>query len=91
MVYSKNIVGERALQFDFVGSDLKALDGKDAIFIDSNPRFTQLENENAVPASYFMYFQQIIPLDPILVEKNGKVERKFSVFLCKHYHSKPKT
>jgi hypothetical protein len=91
MVYSKNIVGERALQFDFVGTDLKTLNGKDAIFIDSNPRFTDLENENAIAPSYLKYFEKIIPLKPILVEKNGKVERKFSMFLCKHYNSKPKT
>jgi len=90
MVYSKNVVGEKALQFDFVGTDLKLLNGKDAIFIDSNPRFSDLENENEhIPPFYHIYFDQIIPLKPILVEKNGKVDRKFSLFLCKNYHFKP--
>ena len=89
MVYSKNVVGERALQFDFIGTNLHDLNGKDAIFIDSNPRFSDLKNEDAsVPASYLTYFDRIIPLDPILIEKNGRVERKFSVFLCKNYHFK---
>ena len=89
MVYSKNVVGERALQFDFVGTDLKLLNGKDALFIDSNPRFTDLENENKhIPPFYYFYFDQIIPLKPILIEKNGKIERKFSLFLCKNYHFK---
>jgi len=87
MIYSKNIVGERALQFDFIGSDLRRLNGKDALFIDSNPRFTNLENENeSIPPSYHTYFDQIIPLQPILIEKNGHIERKFSLFLCKNYH-----
>ena len=87
MVYSKNIVGEQGLQFDFIGTDLHKLNGKDAIYIDSNPRFTNLENENkSVPASYSDYFDQIIPLQPILIENNGRVERKWSVFLCKNYH-----
>ena len=90
MVYSKNVVGEKALQFDFIGTDLQLLNGKDAIFIDSNPRFSSLENENEhIPAFYHVYFDQIIPLKPILIEKNGKVDRKFSLFLCKNYHFKP--
>jgi 4-amino-4-deoxy-L-arabinose transferase-like glycosyltransferase len=88
-VYSKNIVGERALQFDFVGTNLRDLNGKDALYIDSNPRFVDLKNENgAIPSGYYAYFEQIIPLDPILVEKNGRVLRKWSVFLCKNYHAR---
>ena len=89
MVYSKNVIGEKALQFDFVGTDLTLLNGKDAIFIDSNPRFSDLENENNhIPPFYYTYFDRIIPLKPILVGKNGQVERKFSLFLCKNYHFK---
>jgi hypothetical protein len=88
-VFSKNIVGERALQFDFVGTDLNKLKGKDAIYINSNPHFTDLKSENKiVPSSYYSYFDRIIPLDPILIEKNGRAERKFSVFLCLNYHPK---
>jgi 4-amino-4-deoxy-L-arabinose transferase-like glycosyltransferase len=88
MVYSKNILGERALQFDFVGTDLHALNGRNAIFVDSNPRFHDLANESGdLPASYYTRFDQIIPLEPILIEKNGKVVRKFSVFFCRNYHA----
>jgi hypothetical protein len=88
-VYSKNVVGQRALQFDFVGTNLRDLNGRDALFIDSNPRFKDLKNENsAIPSFYYSYFDQIIPLTPIIIEKNGRAERKFSVFLCKNYHSK---
>jgi 4-amino-4-deoxy-L-arabinose transferase-like glycosyltransferase len=91
MVYSKNVVGEKALQFDFVGTDLRLLNGRDAIFIDSNPHFDDLENENKrIPPFYYTYFDHIIPLKPILIEKNGKIQRKFSLFLCKDYHFKPK-
>lgn len=86
-VYSKNIVGERALQFDFIGTDLQKLNGRDGILIDSNPQFKNLKNENGdIPSTYFSYFDQIIPLTPILIESNGRVVRKFSVFLCKNYH-----
>ncbi|MDP9040865.1 MAG: glycosyltransferase family 39 protein [Bacteroidota bacterium] len=89
MVYSKNVVGQRALQFDFIGTDLKRLNGLDAIFIDSNPRFDDLKNEKAaVPSFYYSYFDSIIPLEPILIDQNGHTERKFSVYLCRNYHSK---
>jgi hypothetical protein len=88
-VYSKNVVGQRALQFDFVGTNLHDLNGRDALFIDSNPRFTDLKNENdAIPSFYYSYFDRIIPLAPIVVNNNGRAERKFSVFLCKNYHAK---
>jgi 4-amino-4-deoxy-L-arabinose transferase-like glycosyltransferase len=87
MVYSKNVVGERALQFDFIGTDLQQLKGRDALFIDSNPRFTDLRNEqDAIPSFYYQYFDRILSLRPILIKKNGRVERKFSVFLCSSYH-----
>jgi hypothetical protein len=88
-VYSKNVVGQRALQFDFVGTNLRDLNGRDALFIDSNPRFNDLKNENdAIPSFYYSYFDRIIPLAPIVVDNNGRAERKFSVFLCKNYHPK---
>jgi 4-amino-4-deoxy-L-arabinose transferase-like glycosyltransferase len=87
MVYSKNVVGEKALQFDFIGTDLTSMKGRDAIYIDSNPHFSDLNNENDnIPHFFYFYFDRILPLQPILIEKNGRVERKFSVFLCKNYH-----
>jgi 4-amino-4-deoxy-L-arabinose transferase-like glycosyltransferase len=91
MVYSKNVVGERALQYDFIGTNLSDLNGRDAIFIDSNPWFDNLQTETkGIHAFYYRYFDQIVPLDPILIEKNGKPQRKFSLFLCKNYHFRPK-
>jgi 4-amino-4-deoxy-L-arabinose transferase-like glycosyltransferase len=87
MVYSKNVLSEKALQFDFIGTDLQELNGKDAIYIDSNPHFTDLKNESIyIPPFYYAFFDRIIPLEPILIEKNGRVVRKWSVYLCKGYH-----
>jgi len=80
-VYSRNVVGERALQFDFVGTDLNTLKGKNAIYIDSNPRFTDLKNENkSVPLFYYSYFDRIIPLEPILIEKKWQHRKKIFRF-----------
>ena len=89
MVYAKNVVGEKALQFDYIGTNLRALNGRDAIFINSNPQFQNLETERgAIPAYYYNWFDQIFPLGPILIENNGRVVRKFSVFLCRNYHAR---
>lgn len=87
-VYANNVVGRRALQFDFIGTDLTVLYGKDALYIDSNPRFDDLKGENNAPDFFNDYFDQMIPLAPILIERNGHVERKFSVYLCKNYHAR---
>jgi 4-amino-4-deoxy-L-arabinose transferase-like glycosyltransferase len=87
MVYSKNIIGERALQFDFIGSDLNALAGKNALFIDSDPSFSHEDNTlNDLPHPLSGYFDTVIPLDPIFVTKTGRVLRKFSIYVCKNYH-----
>ncbi|HVY74098.1 MAG TPA: hypothetical protein VG890_04665, partial [Puia sp.] len=60
---------------------------RNAIYIDSNPRFDDLQNESEnIPSNYRQFFDSIVSLQPILVKKNGRVERKFSVFLCTRYH-----
>ncbi|HEX4852046.1 MAG TPA: glycosyltransferase family 39 protein, partial [Puia sp.] len=38
-VYSQNILGKPALQFDYVGTDLNLLSGQNALFINSDPDF----------------------------------------------------
>ena len=87
MVYSRNIIGERALQFDFIGSDLHTLTGKNALFIDSDPGLGREEKDNPPPA-LLGYFDTITSISPIFIEKNGRVVRKFSVYFCTNYHQK---
>ena len=82
MVYSKNIIGERALQFDYVNTDLQTLQDKNAIFIDSHP---DLSNCGTYPPVLNSFFTQIIPLQPIVVKKGGKVVRVFCVYACMRY------
>ena len=86
MVYSRNIIGERALQFDFIGSDLNILSGKNALFIDSDPRFSH-EKGDGLPHALSGYFDSVTPIDPILITRTGgRIVRKFSVYLCTNYH-----
>lgn len=87
MVYSKNIIGERALQFDFVGSNLQMLSGKDALFIDSDPGLSHSQSSD-LPASITEYFDTITPAEPIVIDRSGRMVRRFYVYLCKNYHPK---
>lgn len=87
MVYSRNIIGKNALQFDFIGSDLNALAGRSAIFINSVNGLTD-EEKNDMQSELQEYFDSISPLQPILVMKGGNPVRKFSVYLCRNYHPK---
>jgi hypothetical protein len=86
MVYSKNIIGQRALEFDYVNTDLQALQGKNAIFIDSHP---DLSSCGAYPAVLNRYFTQITPLQPVIVKKGGTTVRVFCVYACMKYRGVP--
>ena len=88
MVYGQNVIGEPALQFDFIGTDLHALQGNDALFINSIPNFKSDQRENQFPPSLPFYFNDITELDPILIKKDDRTVRKFLVFYCKNYHPK---
>lgn len=84
-VYSQNIIGKPALQFDYVQTELNSLAGKNALFIDSDPDF--LENRDDLPPKELIqYFDHIEALQPIWIIKNGIPVRKFSVIKCIHYH-----
>ncbi|MBS1599198.1 MAG: glycosyltransferase family 39 protein [Bacteroidetes bacterium] len=85
MVYSKNIIGERALQFDFIGSNLKTLAGKNALFIDSDPGLSH-DHGNELPHSMPGYFDNIKLVDSILIYKGDQTVRRFFVYLCSNYH-----
>ncbi|MFY0254069.1 ArnT family glycosyltransferase [Chitinophaga sp. 30R24] len=85
MVYSKNIIGENALQFDFIGTDLQALKGKNALFINSLTDVKDDKDEQAFVAELAPFFHTVIPLPPIEVRLCGRVVRKFLVFRCLDY------
>ncbi|MEJ7609603.1 MAG: glycosyltransferase family 39 protein [Ferruginibacter sp.] len=84
-VYGRNVIGEPALQFDYIGTDLALLKGRDAFFINSVPRFSNEGKENQFPPSLQEHFESVIETDPIIIMKNGKAIRKFLVFECRNY------
>ena len=84
MVYAENVIGENALQYDYINTNLSLLAGRDALFIDSDPDF-MVNAENKPDTALYDYFEKIIPLDPINIEMRGKRVRVFFVYLCKNY------
>ncbi|SEW17047.1 Dolichyl-phosphate-mannose-protein mannosyltransferase [Chitinophaga sp. YR573] len=86
MVYGQNILGRPALQFDYIGTDLNTLKGRNALFINSLPDVKDDFDEKGFVADLNGYFDNIIPLTPIVIHRNGKVVRKFLVYRCENYH-----
>lgn len=84
--YSQNIIGENALEFDYVNTNLSILNGKDAIFIDSDPHFNNDDKANQPNEKLQQYFKSVKELSPILIKKNGHSVRKFFVYYCSSYH-----
>ncbi len=87
-VYAGNVVGSNGKQFYLLDPDLSALNGSEAIFIDSDKRFKHSGKSNEIPDKLMMYFDRVEELDPILVGKSAdKPLRKFLVYKCHGYNS----
>ena len=85
-VYAKNIVGGPGLQFQIIDSNLTHLIGKNAIFLDSDPRFKDVQKSNSIPEFLYDYFDTVTELDPIIIQGNKSVpQRKFLVYRCEGY------
>ena len=87
-VYAQNIIGKPALHFDYLGDDLAALEGKNALFIDSDKRIRNEDKKTDIDPSLRSYFSEIKELEPIIIRRNGKMVRKFWVFYCQNYTKK---
>lgn len=86
MVYGRNVIGEPALQFDYIGTDLSRLTGKNALFLNSIPRLGKANAENNYAGKLNAYFTSVTELEPVLVQNRGITVRKFRVFYCRNYH-----
>jgi len=87
-IYAQNIIGLQALHFDYVGDDLSLLNNKDAIFLDSDTDFDNLDKKGKIYPRLSNYFKNIIELEPIIIKRNEKDVRKFWVFYCTNYQYK---
>ncbi|WP_143307086.1 glycosyltransferase family 39 protein [Chitinophaga vietnamensis] len=85
MVYAENIIGRRALQFDFVGTNVQTMKGRNAIFINSLTDVNDDKDEQREINDLRPFFSDITPLPPVVVVQHGRVVRKFLVFRCIGY------
>lgn len=84
--YSGNVLGKRGLQYDYLGDDLNALKGQDALFFDSKPTDVSARRSGgAPPRKLVRHFEAVEELDPILIENRGRIARKFLVYRCRGY------
>ena len=91
--YSGNVLGNKGLQYDYIGDDLTALNGRNGLFFDSQPR--DFSDRSWVgfspPAKLSERFDSVQELDPILIRNSfGNIVRKFRVFDCRGFHYRPK-
>ena len=85
-VYSGNVIGKDGLQFSIIDDDLNYLVGQDAIYIDSEKRFDDLQRSQEVRPELSRYFESVQQLEPIILENAaGEPERKFLVYYLDNY------
>ncbi|MBO9632464.1 MAG: glycosyltransferase family 39 protein [Chitinophagaceae bacterium] len=84
MIYGKEIIRQKALEFDYVGTNIHRLAGRNALFIDSDPRMKADYKPVNMP-ELEQYFAEVKPVDTIRVEKNGRLVRLFYVWACRDY------
>lgn len=87
-VFAQNIIGKPALHFDYLNDDLSLLNGKNALFLDSDKRMTNEAKHMENPQLLENYFSKVEELEPILIKKNGRIIRKFWVYYCQNYQKK---
>ncbi|MEN8125338.1 MAG: glycosyltransferase family 39 protein [Bacteroidota bacterium] len=85
-IYAQNVIGLHAKHFDYLGDDLTVLNGKDAIFIDSDSGFKNYDKGKVKP-ELSKYFQEITQLEPIIIKRGNRDIRKFWIFYCTNYQS----
>jgi len=87
-IYAQNILGKHALHFDYIGDDLNLLKGKNALFIDSDKRFNDIDKNGKTPKELNTYFSKVTEIQPILIKRGDRNIRKFWVYYCEEYTPK---
>ncbi|MEZ4984465.1 MAG: hypothetical protein R2795_05415 [Saprospiraceae bacterium] len=89
-VYAGNVIGAPAFQFDIIYPDLAMLNGKNALYLDTDKRMRDATHMGRPPRALRKWFREIKELDPIIVYNHqGTILRKYWVFECRGYRSTP--
>ncbi len=87
-VYGPNVIGQRGLQFDYLGENLSRLQGRDGLMVSSS-RGDLSARSPAPPDELARYFEGVEELEPALIFKGSRLTRKFYVYWCHSYRRLP--
>jgi hypothetical protein len=89
-VHGRNVLGERALQFDYAGLDPLRLVGRDAIFLDSAPGDPEGREPAGPPPEHLRRVCREVRPEPVLrIDLRGRPVRSFRVWRCLGYLGPP--
>lgn len=85
-VYAANVLKKNALQFSMWHPDMCFLEGRNALYIDSEPNLDKKYNREKTDSTLGMWFERVDALDPIRVySSGGELRRRFQVYRCLGY------
>jgi len=89
-VYGRNVLGERALQFDYAGVEPRRLLGRNALFVDSSPLDPSgMEPQGPPPERLRQAFRAVQAEPPVRVRFRGTPVRSFRLWRCLGYLGPP--
>jgi Dolichyl-phosphate-mannose-protein mannosyltransferase len=89
-VYGRNVLGERALQFDYSGFDARRLLGRDALYVDSAPLDPAGEQPPGPPPENLVRAFREVEAEPLLrVRLGDRPVRAFRLWRCRGYLGPP--
>ena len=85
-IYAGNIIGQKGFNFTYVDKNIDSLMGKNAVFLDSDPHFKNVNPKGEVPAILKQYFGNVTEHTPIIINDDwGRTARKFYIYKCYDY------
>ncbi|HEY1906773.1 MAG TPA: glycosyltransferase family 39 protein [Myxococcaceae bacterium] len=83
--YGRNLLGQPALQFDFVGLDVRALEGRTGLFLDSNPTRFDDAPSGPPPPALVARCDRVVEEPPVVVRRGERIVRRFGAWRCVGY------
>jgi 4-amino-4-deoxy-L-arabinose transferase-like glycosyltransferase len=84
-VYGMNVLGWNALHYGYLGEEVAALAGRDALYIRSEDGLAPSRKTERYLERTRRHFGGVRELEPIRIEHRGRLVRLFRVFHCEGY------
>ena len=83
--YGRNLLGEPALQFDWVGLQPASLAGRTGLFLDSDPERFDDAPSGPPPARLVAHCREVREEPPLLVRQRERIVRRMRAWRCLGY------